>query len=85
MGYSVSYDGELKVSPSLSEQHAALVTAFVNQEQTEETRAIFAAFAAQPEGDLPFTEVCSPSLRTDSFSSPKRTRAAMVLVCGSSF
>ncbi len=54
MGYSVYYDGELKVSPSLSEQHAALVTALVNQEQTDETRVIFAAFAAQPERNLPF-------------------------------
>jgi len=54
VGYSVYYDGELRVSSSLSEQHAALVTALVNQEQTEETRAIFAAFAAQPERDLPF-------------------------------
>lgn len=54
MGYSVYYDGELRVSLSLSEQHAALVTALVNQERTEETRALFAAFAAQPDRDLPF-------------------------------
>jgi len=54
VGYSVYYGGELRVSSSLTEQHAALVTALVNQEQTEETRAIFAAFAAQPERDLPF-------------------------------
>ena len=53
MGYCVYYNGEVSVTPPLTEDHAALVHALVNFEQSDETHAIFAAIAASPEPDLP--------------------------------
>ena len=54
MGYSVYYDGELSVSPPLTEADAGIVCAVVNGEHTSETLAIFAAIAASSEPDLPW-------------------------------
>ncbi len=53
MGYSVYYTGEVNVIPALTEDDAAVLRAVANLEQTEATRAIFAAIAASPEPDLP--------------------------------
>jgi hypothetical protein len=53
MGYDVYYNGEVKVTPPLTEEHAGLLRAIVKFEQTEATQAIFAAIAASPEPDLP--------------------------------
>jgi hypothetical protein len=53
MGYSVYYNGEVTVTPALTESDAALLRAATNLEDTEETRALFAAIAASPEPDLP--------------------------------
>lgn len=53
MGYDVYYNGEVDVAPPLTENDAVIMRAFVNREQTEETRAIFAAIAVSAEPDLP--------------------------------
>lgn len=53
MGYDVYYNGEVRVAPPLTEEHAGLLRALVNFEQTEKTQAIIAAIAASPEPDLP--------------------------------
>jgi len=53
MGYCGYYNGEVSVTPRLTEDHAALVHALVKFEQSDETYAIFAAIAASPEPDLP--------------------------------
>jgi hypothetical protein len=53
MGYSVYYHGEISITPPLSEDHAAIVLAVSNQEETDETRPILAAIAASAESDLP--------------------------------
>ncbi len=53
MGYDVYYNGEVAVTPALTDTDAAVLRAAVNREDTEETRAIFAAIAASPEPDLP--------------------------------
>jgi hypothetical protein len=53
MGCSVYYNGEISITPPLSEDHAAIVLAVSNQEVTDATRSIFAAIAASPESDLP--------------------------------
>ena len=53
MGYDVYYNGEVTVTPALTEADAAVLRAAANREDTEETRAIFAAIAASPEPDLP--------------------------------
>jgi hypothetical protein len=53
MGYDVYYNGEVAVTPALTEGDAAVVRAATNLEDTEETRALFAAIAASPEPDLP--------------------------------
>jgi len=52
MGYSVYYHGEINITPPLSEDHAAIVLAVSNQEEREETSAIFEAIAASRESDL---------------------------------
>jgi len=54
MGYTVYYNGEVNVTPPLTEDHAALVNAVLNREQTDEAQAVFAAIAADPVLDLPF-------------------------------
>src|SRR5579859_5942184 len=53
MGYDVYYNGEVTVTPALTEGDAAVVRAATKHEDTEETRALFAAIAASPEPDLP--------------------------------
>jgi len=53
MGYCVYYSGEVEITPPLTEEDAGIVRAAVNREQTEATRAIFAAIAASGEPDLP--------------------------------
>ena len=53
MGYDVYYNGEVTVTPALTESDAAVLRAAANREDTEETRALFAVIAASPEPDLP--------------------------------
>jgi len=53
MGYDVYYEGAVGVTPPLTENDAVILRAFANREQTDETRAIFAAIAASAEPDLP--------------------------------
>jgi hypothetical protein len=53
MGYSVYYSDEIKITPPLTEEHAAVVLAFANHEHNEKTDPLFAAVAASPEPDLP--------------------------------
>jgi hypothetical protein len=53
MGYGVYYNGEVTVTPALTEGDAAVVRAATNLEDAEETRVLFAVIAASPEPDLP--------------------------------
>ena len=53
MGYDVYYSGEVRVTPPLTNEHAALLQDLVNFRDTDATEAIFAAIAASPEPDLP--------------------------------
>ena len=53
MGYGVYYNGEVTVTPALTEGDAAVLRAATNLDDTEKTRALFAAIAASPEPDLP--------------------------------
>jgi len=53
MGYCVYYSGEVEVTPSLTEDDARIIHAFVNLEPTDETKPLFAAIAGSPEPDLP--------------------------------
>ena len=53
MGYSVYYDGQVTITPPLSEEHAAIVIAIVNHNEIEETRPILAAIAAGGGPTLP--------------------------------
>jgi len=53
MGYAVYYSGEVEVTPSLTEDDARTIRAFVNLEPTDETRPLFAAIAESSEPDLP--------------------------------
>jgi hypothetical protein len=53
MSYSVYYRGEIKISPPLTEEHAAVVVAFSRKEYNDLTKAIFAKIAASPGEDLP--------------------------------
>ncbi len=54
MGYPVYYNGELQVSPPLTEEDATVLLAVANLKQTEEARAVLAAIKAGPEPDLPY-------------------------------
>ncbi len=54
MGYDVYYNGEVSVTPPLTEGDAAVLRAATNLEHTDATRALFAAIAASPEPDLPY-------------------------------
>ena len=54
MSQDVYYNGEISVTPALTESDAAVLLAATNLEQTEETREFFAAIAASPEPDLPY-------------------------------
>jgi hypothetical protein len=53
VGYDVYYNGEVTVTPALTEGDAAVLRGATNLEDTDETRALFAAIAASPEPDLP--------------------------------
>ncbi len=53
MGYDVYYNGEISVTPTLTESDAGVLRAAINREDTEETRVLFAAIAASLEPDLP--------------------------------
>jgi hypothetical protein len=53
MGYDVYYNGEVTVTPPLTEADATVLRAAANREDTEKTRAIFAAIAASQKPDLP--------------------------------
>lgn len=53
MGYDVYYNGEIAITPALTESDAAVLRAATRREDIEETRALFAAIAASPEPDLP--------------------------------
>ena len=54
MGQDVYYNGEISVTPALTESDARVLLAATNLEQTEETREFFAAIATSPEPDLPY-------------------------------
>ena len=54
MGYGVYYDGDVAITPALTEGDAAVLRAAMKREETEETRELFAAIAASPEPDLPY-------------------------------
>jgi hypothetical protein len=54
MGQDVYYNGEIAITPALTESDAAVLRAVTNLQQTEETRPFFAAVAASPEPDLPY-------------------------------
>lgn len=54
MGYGVYYDGEVTITPALTESDAAVLRAAMKREETQETRALFASIAASPEPDLPY-------------------------------
>jgi hypothetical protein len=46
MGYPVYYDGEVSISPPLSEEHAATLMAAVNHEESEAARPLLEAIAS---------------------------------------
>ena len=50
----VYYNGEISVTPALTENDAAILRAVTNLEQTDETKAFFDAVAASEEPDLPY-------------------------------
>jgi len=50
----VYYNGEIAVTPALTESDAAVLRAVTNLERTDETQPFFAAVAASPEPDLPY-------------------------------
>ena len=54
MGYGVYYDGEVTITPALTEGDAAVLRAAMKRVETEETRELFAAIAASAEPDLPY-------------------------------
>jgi hypothetical protein len=54
MGYPVYYDGEVRIAPPLTEDDASVLLAVSNLEQTEGSRAVFAAIEASLEPDLPY-------------------------------
>ena len=50
----VYYNGEIAVTPALTESDAAILRAVTNLERTDDTKTFFAAVAASPEPDLPY-------------------------------
>jgi hypothetical protein len=50
----VYYNGEIAVTPALTESDAAVLRAVTNLERTDETGAFFAAVASSAEPDLPY-------------------------------
>ncbi len=55
MGYPVYYDGEIEITPPLTEEHAAIVRDFAQGERTGLTEPIFAAIVASNEPGLPYS------------------------------
>jgi hypothetical protein len=54
MGYPVYYDGEIRVTPSLTESDAELFAAVVNLQRNSMTQPVFASIEGSPEPDLPY-------------------------------
>jgi hypothetical protein len=54
MGYDVYYNGEVNITPPLTEGDAAVLRAATNLEHTDATRVLFAVIAASPDPDLPY-------------------------------
>ncbi|WP_263359522.1 hypothetical protein [Acidicapsa ligni] len=50
----VYYNGEIAVTPALTESDAAVLRAATHLERTDATKEFFAAVAASPEPDLPY-------------------------------
>jgi hypothetical protein len=55
MGYPVYYNGEIEITPPLTEEDAAVVREFARGDRTDLTAPIFAAIAASDEPDLPYS------------------------------
>lgn len=55
MGYPVCYNGEIEITPALTEEDAAVVREFARGDRTDLTAPIFAAIAASDEPDLPYS------------------------------
>jgi hypothetical protein len=53
MAYPVYYDGEIRVTPSLTESDAELFAAVVNLQRNSMTQPVFASIEGSPEPDLP--------------------------------
>ena len=54
MSYDVFYNGEISITPPLTEADAAIFAAIVKSERTEQTKFFFDAIAASEEPDLPY-------------------------------
>jgi hypothetical protein len=54
MSYDVFYNGEISITPPLTDADSALIAAIVNLERTEETKFFFDAIAASDEPDEPY-------------------------------
>jgi hypothetical protein len=54
MSYDVFYNGEISVTPPMTEDDAAIFAAIVKSERTEQTSFFFDAIAASEEPDLPY-------------------------------
>jgi hypothetical protein len=54
MAYPVYYDGEIRVTPSLTESDAELFAAVVNLQRNSMTQPVFASIEGSPEPDLPY-------------------------------
>ena len=54
MSYDVFYNGEISVTPPMTEADAAIFAAIVKSERTEQTSFFFDAIAASEEPDLPY-------------------------------
>src|ERR1700726_1821953 len=54
MSYEVFYNGEISLTPPLTEADAALFAAIVMSERTERTNFFFNAITASSEPDLPY-------------------------------
>ena len=85
MGRDVYYNGEVSVTPALTESDAAILLAVTNLEQTEKTRDFFAAVTASPEPNLPFHGGLLEISEDRGSSCPSRMRAATDSRCGSGF
>jgi len=54
MSYDVFYNGEISITPPMTDADAAIFTATVKSEHTEETKFFFDAIAASDEPDEPY-------------------------------